>query len=222
MLLTNTDIPPLLRQHFPQLAEPQLLEEIAEIGRILEFPAGEVMMDYGSYIKFIPLLIAGSIKVSREAEDGSELFLYFLTAGESCTMSFSCCMADKRSAIRTTAEEDTTILAIPSRYLDDWMMRYRSWKNFVMQAYDARLLELVETIDQIAFKQLDERLLEYLEKRAAVHDSQELQTTHQQIADDLHVSREAVSRLLKTLEKQGRVGLGRNRVTLYKDQVRKG
>jgi CRP/FNR family transcriptional regulator len=214
MLLTSADVPALLRQHFPQLTEPQLQEEIAEVGRIMEFPAGEMMMDYGSYIKFIPLLLKGSIKVSREAEDGSELFLYFLTAGESCTMSFSCCMADKQSAIRTTAEEDTTILAIPSRYLDEWMMRYRSWKNFVMQAYDARLLELVETVDQIAFKQLDERLVEYLEKRVALRESRELATTHQEIADDLHVSREAVSRLLKTLEKQGRVALGRNRVVL--------
>jgi CRP/FNR family transcriptional regulator len=214
MLLTSADVPALLRQHFPQLTEPQLQEEIAEVGRIMEFPAGEMMMDYGSYIKFIPLLLKGSIKVSREAEDGSELFLYFLTAGESCTMSFSCCMADKKSAIRTVAEENTTILAIPSRYLDEWMMRYRSWKNFVMQAYDARLLELVETVDQIAFKQLDERLVEYLEKRAAVRESRELSTTHQEIADDLHVSREAVSRLLKTLEKQGRVALGRNRVRL--------
>lgn len=214
MILTNANVPQLLRQHFPQLTEPQLQEEIAKVGRIMEFPAGELMMDYGSYIKFIPLVLKGSIKVSREADDGSELFLYFLIAGESCTMSFSCCMADKQSAIRTVAEEDTTILAIPSHYLDDWMMRYRSWKNFVMQAYDARLLELVETVDQIAFKQLDERLIEYLEKRAEVRGTTELSTTHQEIAADLHVSREAVSRLLKSLEKQGRVELGRNRVVL--------
>ena len=127
-------------------------------------------------------------------------------------MTFSCCMNAKQSEIRAVAEEDTVILGLPQRRLDEWMMRYTSWKNFVMQAYDQRMNELVRTIDLIAFQQLDERLLDYVSKRAAIRDDNTIYTTHQDIADDLHVSREAISRLLKSLENRGVVKLGRNRI----------
>src|SRR5690606_23896497 len=117
-------------------------------------------------------------------------------------MTFTCCMRDKQSAIRTVAEDDTRIIAIPTRYMDEWMMKYPTWKNFVMTAYDRRMLELIDTIDQVVFKKLDERLLDYLKKKAQALGQKTLQTTHQDIADDLHVTRESVSRLLKTMEKQ--------------------
>ncbi len=171
-------------------------------------------MDYGGYIRMLPLVLNGTIKISRLSDDGSELFLYYLSRGESCTMTFSCCMHDKQSEIRAVAEEDTTILALPHQRLDQWMMNYKSWKNFVMTAYDDRMNELIKTIDQITFHQLDKRLLDYVNKRAAIHQDQSILTTHQEIADDLNVSREAISRLLKGLERQGKLRLGRNQITL--------
>lgn len=171
-------------------------------------------MDYGNYVRMLPLIISGTIKVSRLSDDGSELFLYYLTRGESCTMTFSCCMSDRQSEIRAVAEEDTTILALPQQRLDEWMMRYKSWKNFVMKAYDQRMAELIATIDQVTFNQLDERLVEYIKKRATIREDQTINTTHQTIANDLNVSREAVSRLLKTLEKRGTIELSRNRIKL--------
>ena len=205
--------PEQLRQLYPQFSEPELQEELLALGRQHDFREGEVIMDYGSHVRMLPLILSGTIKISRRAEDGSELFLYYLGPGESCTMTFTCCMSDKVSEIRAVAEEDTSLLGLPRQKLDEWM-RYRSWKNFVMQSYDTRMRELIQTIDQVAFSQLDARLLHYLEQRTAALGTRELTTTHQAIAADLNVSREAVSRLLKLLERQDKVSLGRNRVTL--------
>ncbi len=216
MVLSKAAIPDILRKQFPILTDLALREEISEVGRVMSFDAGEVILDYGQYVKLMPLVIEGSIKVSHESEDGSEIFLYYLTGGDSCTMTFTCCMNNKQSVIRTIAEEDTTIIAIPSRYMDEWIMKYRSWKDFVMTAYDSRMLELLHTFDQIIFKQLDERLLQYLHKRAKATHSDVIPATHQSIAEDLNVSRESVSRTLKVLEKKGEVILGRNKVELIR------
>ncbi|WP_020567891.1 Crp/Fnr family transcriptional regulator [Neolewinella persica] len=203
-----------IKQYFPAFIEPGLQQVLANEGRLLHFKEGDVIMDYGGYIRMLPLVLNGTIKISRLSDDGSELFLYYLSRGESCTMTFSCCMHDKQSEIRAVAEEDTTILALPHQRLDQWMMNYKSWKNFVMTAYDDRMNELIKTIDQITFHQLDKRLLDYVNKRAAIHQDQSILTTHQEIADDLNVSREAISRLLKGLERQGKLRLGRNQITL--------
>ncbi len=203
-----------VQAYFPDFVEPGLHQVMADQGRIHYFKAGEVILDYGGYVRMLPLILKGTIKISRLADDGTELFLYYLTRGESCTMTFSCCVSDKKSQIRAVAEEDTSILALPQQRLDDWMMRYKSWKNFVMRAYDERMRELIQTIDQVAFNQLDVRLADYVRRRAEVRGDRTIQTTHQQIADDLHVSREAVSRLLKTLEHQGMIELGRNQIRL--------
>ncbi|MEM1359376.1 MAG: Crp/Fnr family transcriptional regulator [Bacteroidota bacterium] len=203
-----------IRQYFPGFVEPALQAAIADQGRVQHFQQGAVIMDFGDYVRNLPLILRGTIKISRQAEDGSELFLYYLARGESCTMTFSCCMADKRSEIRAVAEEDTTILALPRQVLDEWMMRYKSWKNFVLTAYDQRMRELMTTIDEVTFNQLDKRLFAYINKRANVLGDKTIATTHQTIADDLNVSREAVSRLLKLFEKRGLISLGRNRVEL--------
>lgn len=214
MKIENSQILPVLRKHFPQIAEKGLQEEIAEVGQLMSFSSGELIMDYGSYIKLVPLVIEGSIKVMREDELGNELFLYFLEAGQTCSMSFTCCMMNKKSIIRTVAEEDTTLIGIPIKYMDDWMSRYQSWKNFVMLSYDNRMSALVKTIDSIAFQKMDQRLLEYLEKKAEAKKSRLLYVTHQEIATDLNASREAVSRLLKKLEQGGGIVLGRNQIEL--------
>lgn len=203
-----------IQRYFPNFTEPGLQQVMANEGRLHSFKEGDVIMDYGGYVRMLPLIISGTIKISRMAEDGTELLLYYLTRGESCTMTFSCCMNSKQSEIRAVAEEDTTIFALPHQRLDQWMMNYKSWKNFVMLAYDQRMNELIRTVDQVTFHALDERLLEYISKRAAIRDDRTISTTHQQIADDLHVSREAVSRLLKGFERKGVIQLGRNLVTV--------
>ena len=215
METVNPNILKLVHQHFPDLSELALLNEIASVGQLHNFRAGEVIMNYGSYVKLVPLLVEGAIKVVREEEEeGRELLLYYLNRGETCSMSFSCCMMNKKSDIRTTAEEDSTIIAIPIKYVDEWMSKYKSWKNFVMRSYDKRLQEMIKTIDDIAFKKMDERLWNYLLEKTKIHQSKTINSTHQKIADDLNASREAVSRMLKQLEKEGRVRLERNKIQL--------
>ena len=206
---------PDIRKAFPDLHDQNLINELSEHGRCMKFKAGDTIIDYGEFIRLVPLVLEGSIKVLRENDEKEELFLYFLNSGESCSMSFTCCMTDKRSSIRAIAEEDTRILGLPVRYVDEWITRYPVWKNFVMRSYDQRLLELINTIDTIAFKKLDERLMDYLLQKSETHNSKEINTTHQQIAYDLHASREAISRLLKQLEKLGKIELGRNKINIH-------
>lgn len=210
----NEEILQLIQERFPQISEPRLQQEIARVGSLNSVPAGTVLMDFGSYIQFVPLVIQGSIKVVREGEEGHELLLYFLGAGDTCSMSFSCCMTQKQSIIRTVAEEETTFVAIPIEFVDAWMREFTSWKNFVMTSYDNRIYELVKTIDSIAFKKMDDRLLGYLQRKAELKGDRLIMTTHQDIAYDLNASREGISRLLKQLEKSGQVKLGRNRIEL--------
>ena len=215
MTIKTADIPQLLHRYFPQIAEKKLQEAIAEVGQVMRFRAGEVIMDYDSYIRLVPLIIRGSIKVTKEDDlDGREILLYFLNGGDTCSMSFSCCMMNKRSVIRTEAMEDTELIGIPIKYVDQWMTQFQSWKNFVMTSYDQRLEDLVRVIDSIAFSNMDKRLQEYLEARRDSTGSATIQATHQEIANDLNASREAISRMLKKLEKLGKVGLGRNEIVL--------
>lgn len=206
--LTTADI----HAHFPFFTEADLQQTLAEQGVVHHFPAGTVIMDFGGYVRMLPLVLKGSIKISRLGAEGEELFLYYLGPGESCTMTFACCRHEKRSEIRAVAEEDTAILGLPHLKLDEWMMRYPSWKNFVMRSYDARMTELIQTIDQVSFQQLDKRLVSYLRDRARLYPEGVIPTTHQQIAKDLNASREAVSRLLKGLEQRGQLQLERGRV----------
>lgn len=217
MIASSGDIATLVRENFPLLTDPALIEEIARVGRLMTFREGEIIMDYGAYIKMAPLVIEGTIKVVRENRHGNEIFLYYLAAGDTCASSFSCCLTQKRSFIKTIAEEDTTVIAIPVQYVDEWMTKYRNWKDFVMQAYDRRIMELIDTIDSIAFMKMDQRLMKYLEDRAFVTGSNTIPLTHQEIANDLNASREAVSRLLKKLEQQGVIRLGRNRIELLEN-----
>ncbi|MBK9016603.1 MAG: Crp/Fnr family transcriptional regulator [Saprospiraceae bacterium] len=217
MITESADILALVQKYYPQLAEKELQQEIANAGKLMHFKAGEVIMDYGSYIKLVPLVVEGAIRVTREdPEEGREILLYFLQPGEACSMSFTCCMLNKKSEIRTEAEDDTSLIAIPIRYMDEWMTRYQSWKNFVMTTYDRKILDLVKVVDSISFKNLDKRMLEYLKKRVAATGNRVISASHQDIATDLNVTREAVSRLLKNLEKEGIVKLGRNQLLFKK------
>jgi CRP/FNR family transcriptional regulator len=210
----NSIILNYIRTYYPQLAEKSLQEEIASVGNIVTFKSGEIILNIGSYIKSMPLIISGLIKAVREDAEGNEIFLYYLSNGETCSMSFTCCLMNKKSDIRTTAEDDTLLIAIPSKYMDEWMSKYVSWRNWVMKSYELRMQELLKTIDSIAFQKMDERLLAYLINKAKKLKTTLLHTTHQEIAHDLNASREAISRLLKQLEIEKQVILGRNKIEI--------
>ncbi|MFK7950349.1 MAG: Crp/Fnr family transcriptional regulator [Saprospiraceae bacterium] len=213
----NQEILKIIQTKFDFLNEAELQKEIAANAKLMHFKAGDTLMDYGSFIQIVPLVVDGVLKVMREDENGNEIFLYFINAGQSCTMSFSCCIRNKRSEIRAVVEDDVTLIGIPVQSVDAWMMKFQSWKTFIMSSYDARLNELIYAIDNIAFSKMDERLIRYLEDKSFALNTMTIHTTHQDIATDLNASREAVSRLLKKLEISRRVKLGRNRITLLTD-----
>lgn len=162
----------------------------------------------------MPLLIDGVIKVMREDEDGFELMLYYLEKGETCAMTLSCCTGSAVSEIRAIAETESRLLMIPIEKMEEWLGKYKSWRNFIFDSYHQRLMEMVSTIDTIAFKKMDERLLEYLRNKSKHYNDSEIKVTHQDIAFDLHTSRVVISRLLKRLEKTNRIKLNRNSIKL--------
>lgn len=201
-------------QRIKVLFEPELQDEINKVGKIISVRAEDVIMDYGQIIRGIPLVLSGSIKIYRMDEDGKELLLYYVNSNESCAMTFTCCMEQKPSEIKAIAEEDVTMISIPVEYMDKWMMKYTTWKNFIMGTIHDRFNELLKTIDLIAFQKLDERLRHYLEQKAKNSGSKVLNLSHEQIATDLATSRVVISRLLKSLENNGLLLLYRNQIKL--------
>jgi CRP/FNR family transcriptional regulator len=204
----------LLKENFPELQEASLLDDILQHSRYRNVKAGDKIIDFGSHIKSIPLLLQGSVQVLREGADGREIFLYYLLPGETCAMSLSCCMVQEASQVKAIAEEDSSMLLLPVSLMDSWMLKYVSWKNLVMNTYRKRFDELLHTIDNIAFKSMDERLWSYLLDTSSALNSHVIPTTHQEVAYALNSTREVISRLLKQLEKQGKIRLERNRITL--------
>lgn len=196
------------------LFEPELMKEINSVAKVMTVKADEVIMDYGQIVRTMPIILTGSIKVYRMDEDGKELLLYYVNANESCAMTFTCCMEQRPSEIRAVAEEDVEMIAIPVDYMDKWMMKYVTWKNFVMGTIHERFNELLKTIDLIAFQKLDERVKHYLQQKAKNSGSKLLNLSHEEIATDLATSRVVISRLLKTLENNGKLLLYRNQIKL--------
>ena len=195
---------------FPQLRDKKLLADIAEYGRETSFPTQTVIMDYGQYLSHMPLLLDGSIKIMREDEDGHEILLYHVYPGSTCAVSLTCCMERRRSEIRAIAETDVSMIMLPVEQMEPWMRQYSGWRQFVIKTYADRFAELLRVIDDTAFRKLDERLVRYLLRRTQAAGTRTLQTTHQEIAQDLNGSRESISRLLKQLERMGKIRLSRN------------
>ena len=203
-----------LKSSFENIFEPQLLKEIEALGIYREFQEGEKIMEIGEYIKGMPLLISGVIKILREDEDGDELLLYYLERGDTCSMTMACCLGDTQSEIRAIAETDVSLIIVPVRKMEEWISQYRSWRNFVFESYHNRLNEMLSTIDSIAFMNMDQRLIEYLKEKARINQSRTIQNTHQEIAYDLHSARVVISRLLKKLEHLGKIKLHRNSIEI--------
>jgi CRP/FNR family transcriptional regulator, anaerobic regulatory protein len=209
----NQSIKEILQQNFPTILDTGLVEGISEHGVYKEVEEGDLLMDIGAKISTIPMIVSGSVKVMREDEEGHEILLYYLSKGETCAMSLTCCMAYKRSEIRAVAQENVSMIVVPVEFMDEWMM-YRDWRSFVMNTYRMRFEELLEALDSIAFLKMDERLLKYLDERSIKMNSKEIPMSHQEIAVDLNSSREVISRILKQMERKGIVKLGRNKIQL--------
>ncbi len=204
----------LLKLHYGHIFEPELLQDINQAGSLREVAEGEKLMDIGQYITAMPLLISGAIKILREDSEGDELLLYFLEKGDTCALTLSFNRGQRKSEIRAIAELDTVLIMIPIQKMEEWSSKYKTWRNFIFDSYQNRLKEMLDTLDSIAFMRMDERLLRYLRDKQKLTQSNELNSTHQDIAYELHTSRVVISRLLKKLELEGRINIQRNKIEL--------
>ncbi len=203
-----------LISNYGQFFENALLEEINAVAQYKTIPEGTVLINIGDYIKWMPLLLEGVIKILREDEEGDELLLYYLEKGDTCSMTMTCCLGHTRSEIKAVTETETALIMIPVQKMEEWTSKYKSWRDFVFESYHKRLNEMLTTIDSIAFDALDKRLINYLKEKQRINKTSIIKNTHQEIAYDLHTSRVVISRLLKKLEKLGQIELNRNYIKI--------
>lgn len=196
------------------LFQSLLKEEISQYGQLKKFPAGSVILQEDSYIKAIPLVLNGSLKVMRTDPQGHEILLYYITPGESCIMSFLGGIHNETSKIKAIVEEDAEILFIPVEKASEWVKKFPEWSDFIFRLYHKRFEELLTAVNAIAFQKLDSRLLQLLRQKADLYQSKDIKITHQQLADELGTAREAVSRVIKQMENEGLVKLARNKITI--------
>lgn len=199
---------------FNSLFEPELMAKVEANAALMNLNAGEVIMNIGKPVWGIPLLAKGTVKVSRINNEGQEILLYYVKAGETCAMSFTCWMTTQISSIKSTTEEECVLYVIPGKVADEWMQQHQSWKKFIMTTILDGFTEVVKSIDDVAFRKMDDRLITYLKEKSKISGSALVNLTHQQVADELGTNRVVVSRLLKKLETDGRLLLFRSQIKL--------
>jgi CRP/FNR family transcriptional regulator len=201
------------QQVFPDIYERETAEVVLGTAKLKKLRADDWMVDIGDPIVYMPLLLKGQLRILREDEEGHELLLYYIRPGETCAMSLTCCSGNAVSNVRAVAEEDSELLLLPIQIIDEWTTKYPSFKSFILKTYQRRFEELLNTIDGIAFHNLDDRLSQLLKQKSEKEGSV-LKTTHQELANQLNSSREVISRLLKQMERKGKIQMGRNKITL--------
>lgn len=195
-------------------ASGKMKEKLLEYGTIKSFPEGETILNENAFIRSIPLVLSGSVKVMRSDEEGKELLLYYIRSGESCIMSFLGGLHQDTSKVKAVAEEETEILFIPIDKVSELIKQFPEWLDYIFRLYHKRFEELLDVVNAVAFKKMDERLIHFIQKKAEVSGAGTLYVTHEQLANELGTARVVVSRLLKQMEEEGIVRLGRNKITL--------
>ncbi len=204
----------LIQSYFDSLFEEELINEITNNGELKLLKENEILIDLGQTITHMPLLLHGAIRIMRDDENDGELLLYYLEKGDTCAMTMTCCLGTKTSNIRATAETDGEIVMIPVQKLDEWLVKYPSWRAFVLNSYQDRLDEMMRSIDNLAFNDSKGRLKNYLIEVASVNKSRVVNKTHAEIAYELNTSRVVISRLLKVLENEKFIKQQRNSITI--------
>ncbi len=203
-----------LKEKLKNILELNLIAEIEKEGQVMTFKEGDVIIDYNKSIKFMPLIISGTIRVMRKDEEDREILLYYLSSNESCAMAYTCCMEARKSEIKAIAEDNVELIAIPHAKLDEWLVKYPSWKSYIFNSFTQRFNELLKSLESIAFHKLDERLVHYLKNKTKISGKSSIQLSHNQIAEEMGTSRVVISRLLKQLENDKKLLLYRNEIKL--------
>ena len=202
-----------LLKYFPSF-EKTLAEEISQRGEIKNFQEGEFLMRTGQYIRSTMLVLEGLVKIYREDDEGNEFFMYYIEGGKACALSMICALKQDTSEITAKAVMNTSVISIPLSFMDQWMTQHKSWYQFVLGTYRERFEELLQTIDHIAFRNLDERLVFYLKRHEEKLKSKVIPLTHSEIAQELNSSREVITRLLKKLSDKGMVKMHRQHLEI--------
>ena len=200
-------------KYFPSL-EKGLIEELSKVGDVKTLAAGEVLIRTGQNIRSAMLVLGGLIKIYREDDQGNEFFIYHLDAGKACAISLACALGKETSGLMAKAVTDATVLSIPLHKVDEWMGKYKSWAQFAVSTYRERFDELLQTIDHIAFRNMDERLVFYLKRHQEKLNTNVLTLSYTQVAQELNSSREVISRLMKKLSERGIVKIQGSQVEL--------
>ncbi|MCU0390434.1 MAG: Crp/Fnr family transcriptional regulator [Thermoflexibacter sp.] len=204
-----------IKQLFPEFNTPPLLsDELEKMSIMKSFEEETTILNPDDYVRFIPLVIKGSLKVMQEDESGKEILLYYVKIGESCIMSILASNSGATSQIKAIAEPNTEVLLLPSHHIHQLTATYPAWNTFVQKLYHKRFEELLQVVNELAFNKIDERLKELLHKKTQLLGNYEIQTTHQQLADELGTAREVVSRLLKILESEGKIKIFRGKIKI--------
>lgn len=200
-----------LKNTYTKIFETKLINEILEVSAFERLKKGELLIDIGDEMTHIPLIISGVIKIIRKDND-HELSLYYLEEGDTCAISFANCLNRKESIFKGIVEEDVEMFLLPVKKIDQWLVKYKSWRYFIIDSYHYRLLEMVGSIDSLAFLKMKGRVHNYLIERLHTTNNTTLKITHQEIANDLNTSRVVVTRLLKELHDAGEIAYTRNRI----------
>lgn len=202
-----------LKQTFPNFEE-ELLQEIEQVGIHKSFPKGELILNQNQYIRSIPLILKGHIKITRHGENSSEIILYHLSPGETCATTLQCCERHSKSKITAISESEVDLILIPVEYFEKWTKKYPTWQFFILMNYKEKFNNMMQIIDKISFGNLNERIEEYLTEKMYTIKSNTIEITHQQIAYDLNSSREVISKYLKKLENKKKLELKRGKIIL--------
>ena len=205
-----------LKKSFSSIFEKDLINEIIEVGEFQSLKKGDTLIDIDDEMTHIPLLLDGVIKIMREDEKGDEIALYFLEKGNTCAISFVNCINRNKSMFRGVVTRDAEGVFVPVNIVGEWLQKYESWRRFIIDSYHFRLIEMVESIDRLAFLNLQDRLYKHLLDKVKISNNNNLVITHQEIADDINTSRVVVSRLLKRLENEGQITIRRNKIIVEK------
>jgi CRP/FNR family transcriptional regulator len=194
--------------------EKELIQELFQFGDLKYFSAGDVIMDYGKYVRMMPIILSGTVKVFRKDDNGREILLYYLSDNESCSMAYSCCISAKKSEIKAVAEDDGKYLVIPFVKLNDWLCKYEGWRTYIFNSFNERFTELLNSIDIMAFGNMDTRIKQYLMEKYERSGSTSIKVSHYKIAEELATTRVVISRILKNYENDKKLILYRNEIKL--------
>ena len=201
-----------LGDYFSNIFEEGLIDEIVKVGHLDKIKSGDLMIDIGEDMTHIPLILSGIVKIIRKEKSGDELVLYFLERGDTCAISFVNCINRKTSLFKGVVEQDIEAIFLPVENIDDWLIKFKTWRYFIIDSYHYRLIEMVESIDSLAFMKMDQRLFKYLTDKVKITKDVNLEITHQQIANDLNTSRVVVTRLIKQLHEEGKIYSTRSKI----------